>query len=190
MESLSEKLAKSKLSSLITLLPAPSFHMTLFEGVCDQVRMPGYWPSDLPLDSPLEQCHSHFEQALAGFDVGIEGAPPYKMTVQGFDPLQVGISVCLDGRTSSETQRLRVVRNKLADALKIRHPIHDQYGFHLSVAYLLRHLDGDQEQELNAFLASHFEEMPKEFELGAPEFCVFDDMFAFKRRFYLGGKSG
>ncbi|KAJ3962614.1 hypothetical protein N0V92_000683 [Colletotrichum tropicale] len=186
MQELSDKLAASKFASLITLLPPTSFHMTVFEGVCDQVRKPGYWPSDLRLDAPLEECNSKFEKALGGFDLGDEHAPPYKMTVRGFDPLEIGIGVQLDGRTPAETVRLRSLRNKLAEKLNIRHPIHDGYGFHLSVAYLLRHLTDEQNRELQALLLNHFEDMPKEFELSAPEFCTFENMFAFKRAFFLG----
>ncbi|KAK1984508.1 RNA ligase/cyclic nucleotide phosphodiesterase [Colletotrichum cereale] len=188
MQALSDKLAASKFASLVTLLPAPSFHMTVFEGVCDQVRKPGYWPADLALDAPLAQCDSHFETALSNFDLGPGGRPPYKMTVKGFDPLEIGIGVRLEGRTPAETGRLRALRNRLADALEIRHPTHDGYGFHLSVAYLLRHLDDEQRSELEALLMRHIEEMPKDFELGAPEFCVFNDMFAFKRVFFLQAK--
>ncbi|KAF3809827.1 hypothetical protein GCG54_00014040 [Colletotrichum gloeosporioides] len=189
MQKLSDKLAASKFASLITLLPATSVHMTMFEGVCDQIRKPGYWPSDLPLEAPLEESNSRFEKALGAFDLEDEHAPPYKMTVRGFDPLEIGIGVRLDGRTPAETERLRSLRNRLADKLKIRHPIHDGYGFHLSVAYLLRHLTSEQNQELEALLLSHLEEMPRNFELGAPEFCTFENMFAFKRVLFLGGGS-
>ncbi|KAK2774068.1 hypothetical protein CKAH01_13291 [Colletotrichum kahawae] len=189
MQALSDKLAASKFAPLITLLPATSFHMTVFEGVCDQVRKPGFWPSDLSLDAPLEDCNSRFKKALSAFDLGDVHAPPYKMTVRGFGPLEIGIGVRLDGRTPAETERLRSLRNKLADRLNIRHPIHDGYGFHLSVAYLLRHLTDEQNRELEALLLSHFEDMPKNFELGAPEFCTFENMFAFERVFFLGGGS-
>ncbi|KAF4823259.1 hypothetical protein CGCSCA5_v002021 [Colletotrichum siamense] len=186
MQELSNKLAASKFASLITLLPPTSAHMTVFEGVCDQVRKPGYWPSDLPLEAPLEECNSKFVKALGAFDLGDEHAPPYKMTVRGFDPLEIGIGVWLDGRTPAETERLRSLRNKLADKLNIRHPIHDGYGFHLSVAYLLRHLTDEQNRELLALLLNHFEDMPKEFELSVPEFCTFENMLAFKRACFLG----
>src|SRR5262245_53622902 len=43
------------LRHLYTLLPPDSWHMTIFEGVCDEVRRPGYWPSDLPMNASLEE---------------------------------------------------------------------------------------------------------------------------------------
>ncbi|EQB49531.1 hypothetical protein CGLO_11123 [Colletotrichum gloeosporioides Cg-14] len=160
-----------------------------------QVRLFDHPPTsdELPHDNVRRPSHeesiSKFEKALGAFDLEDEHAPPYKMTVRGFDPLEIGIGVRLDGRTPAETERLRSLRNRLADKLNIRHPIHDGYGFHLSVAYLLRHLTSEQNRELEALLLSRFEEMPRNFELGAPEFCTFENMFAFKRVLFLGGGS-
>ncbi|KAJ9136547.1 DUF1868-domain-containing protein [Pleurostoma richardsiae] len=186
MLSLYKKLQESPLSHLYALLPPPSWHMTVFEGVCDQVRKPGFWPADLPADAPLGDCTALFTQKLAAFDVGDDG-PPYLMKVVGFSTLEVGIGVHVEPRTAEEGRRLQRLRDRLAGTLKIRHPQHDTYELHLSVAYLLRHLDGAQEGALMTLLLEHFREMPLEFELGAPEFCTFDDMAAFKRVLYLGG---
>ncbi|TEA18068.1 hypothetical protein C8034_v011367 [Colletotrichum sidae] len=55
-----------------------SFHMTVFEGVCDQVRQPGYWPSDLASNAPLETCNTHFEKTLSSFKLTPDETPPYK----------------------------------------------------------------------------------------------------------------
>ena len=44
----------------------------------------------------------------------------------------------------------------------------------------------DQERDgLDATLMNYMQDFPKEFELGAPEFCLFDNMFEFRRQFYL-----
>lgn len=39
-----DRLNQSPLSHLYTLLPPSSWHMTVFEGVTDKKRTPGYWP--------------------------------------------------------------------------------------------------------------------------------------------------
>ncbi|OCL04412.1 DUF1868-domain-containing protein [Glonium stellatum] len=181
--SLYEKLCQSRLSSVFTLLPPPSWHMTIFEGVCDQVRKPGFWPSDLAIDDPLDKCDSLFEEKLASFDLQCD--PPYRMSITGFDPLEIGIGVRLEPKTPGEAERLRNLRQRLADTLQIRHPGHDSYGLHLSIAYLIRHLTKEQKGELLALLEGHLREMPLDFELGAPEFCKFENMHAFHRQFYL-----
>ena len=180
-----EKLRQSHLSSVFTLLPPSSWHMTLFEGVCDQVRKPGFWPSDLAIDAPLEECDALFTEKLASFDLQCD--PPYQMSITGFDPLEVGIGVHIEPNAPPEAARLRRLRDRLADVLQVRHPGHDSYGLHLSMAYLLRHLTEEQKIELSALLHDHLRNMPVEFELGTPEFCKFENMYAFKHQFYLKG---
>ncbi|KAK5658861.1 hypothetical protein OQA88_1675 [Cercophora sp. LCS_1] len=180
------KLSDCALSHLFTLLPPESWHMTVFEGVCDRVRHPGHWPLTVPRDAPLEECTTLFATRLKEFELGEDGKPPYRLTAVGFSSFGVGIGVKLRLRTPEEEARFRGLRNRLADTLQIRHAHHDHYELHLSLAYFLRHLDENQKKELAELLWKHFEGMPKDFELGAPEFCVFENMFKFERQFYLG----
>lgn len=58
--------------------------------------------------------------------------------------------------------------------------------FHSAIAYLLRTLDDDERAELNKLLAQISPEMKVEFELGAVEFCSFENLHRFDRVFYLG----
>ncbi|KAL8298087.1 hypothetical protein RB597_006974 [Gaeumannomyces tritici] len=186
------KLQHSPFAGLMTLLPPPSWHMTVFEGVCDQVRKPGFWPSDLALDSTLAECDALFERKLRPLELpsGANAPPPYRVQVAGVDPLEVGIGLTLRPQDGEEEARIRGLRDRLSGLLMIRHPGHEGYGMHLSVAYLLRHLTADQERELRALVQSHFNELPVEFELGPPEFCRFKDMFAFERVMYLSDQAG
>ncbi|KAK3694339.1 RNA ligase/cyclic nucleotide phosphodiesterase [Podospora appendiculata] len=182
-----ERLSTCHLSGLLAMLPPSSWHVTLFEGVCDQVRaQEGFWPCDpgLPVDAPLDDCTSSFAGKLREFDLRCD--PPYRFVIVGFSPLDVGIGIHVELQTPPEESRLRGLRDRLAETLKIRHPQHDVYEFHLSMAYLLRHLSDSQKSELTALLLGHLQDMPKVFELGAPEFCTFDNMLQFDHLFYLG----
>jgi len=179
-----DKLKNSHLSHLYALLPPSSWHMTVFEGVCDQVRVPGRWPDDLPMDASLEECTSQFGNKLSSFDLQCD--PPYRISITGFDPLETGIGVHLEPSTTEENARIRGLRDRLSTLLHIRSKVHATYDLHFSMAYLLRILTEEQDKELRKLLMDHFEGgMPKELKLGAPEFCTFEDMFAFKRLFYL-----
>ncbi|KAL8382350.1 hypothetical protein RB595_006237 [Gaeumannomyces hyphopodioides] len=185
------KLERSPLARLLTLLPPPSWHMTVFEGVCDQVRGPGFWPSDLAPDAALAECDALFERKLRPLELPSGTAPPpYRVRVVGVDPLEVGIGLTLQPQDGDEEARIRGLRDRLSGLLMIRHPQHAAYGMHLSMAYLLRHLTADQERELRALVESHFDELPVQFELGPPEFCRFKDMFAFERVMYLSDQAG
>lgn len=177
------ELADKDFAPLYTLLPPASWHMTMFEGVCDQVRKPGFWPEDMSLDAPLASCNALFKQKLACFDLGIE--PPFYMAIEGWETLKDGISVRIVPASAAEESRLRQLRDRLSKLLGICHPIHDAYVFHVSVAYLLRHLNQQESRDIWAFLQKYRSELPDVFELGAPEFCLFDDMFAFYRQLFL-----
>lgn len=181
-----ERLRGYRHPHLYTLLPPPSWHMTVFEGVCDKVRRPGYWPSDLPLDAPLADCTDHFARKLFSFDLQCD--PPYHLRISGMDPLDVGIGIHLEFRDADEEARFRRMRDRISETLNLRHPGHESYGLHLSLAYLLRYPTDEQKAELSKLVLDHLKDAPVDFELGAPEFCTFENMFAFKRLFYLGGE--
>ncbi|KAF8208704.1 RNA ligase/cyclic nucleotide phosphodiesterase [Mycena galopus ATCC 62051] len=185
LRALHEKLKSSHLSHLYALLPLSSWHMTIFEGVAEYARsVPGRWPDDLPLNASLALCNSLYEEKLSSFDLQCD--PPYHLAIMGFSPLVAGITLHLEPYTSQENARLRNLRNRLSSLLHIRAKGHDNYGFHMSMAYLLRFPTEEQDMQLMKLLTDHFEdEMPKEFELGPPEFCSFEDMFAFKPLLYL-----
>jgi hypothetical protein len=185
---LHEALRTSFLSRLCTLLPPPSWHMTIFEGVCEQVRDVDHWPRDLAQGAPLDEITEEFTRRLSDFKWEDDG-PPYLMRINGMDPLEVGIGIHLEARTQDEERRIRRLRDRLAERLKLKMPNHDKYGLHISIAYLLRRLTGEQERELKGLVSRILEGGPKEFELGAPEFCTFGDMFKFDRKFYVGEES-
>ncbi|KAJ6584630.1 RNA ligase/cyclic nucleotide phosphodiesterase [Mycena capillaripes] len=178
-----DKLKNSHLSHLYVLLPPSSWHITVFEGVCDQVRYSSLWPDDLSIDASLEDCTSLYENKLSTFDLQCDS--PYHLSVKGFYPLYGLIALDLEPSTAEENARIRDLRDRLSGVLRIRAGSHDTYPFHLTLAYLLRSPTKDQDKELVKLLVDHFEGMSKQLELGAPEFCSFEDMFTFKRLFYL-----
>ncbi|KAJ6584617.1 RNA ligase/cyclic nucleotide phosphodiesterase [Mycena capillaripes] len=178
-----DKLKNSHLSHLYALLPPSSWHMTVFNGSVDQERNSSRWPDDLLTDASLEECTSLYENKLSSFDLQCD--PPYHMSIVGFKRLWTSIGLHLEPYTSEENARMRLLRNRLSEVLHIRRDDHTTYILHLTMAYLLRFRTDEQEKELTKLLMDHFDGMPKQFELGPPEFCTFDNMFAFKRLFYL-----
>lgn len=157
--------------------------MTVFEGVCDQVRKPDFWPTDLPDDAPLAECNDHFARKLSAFRT--QTPSPFRLNVSGYTPRINGIGLHLEPENDAENRRLRDLRDRLAHLLQIRHPDHEAYGFHLSIAYFIRFPSADERDELDRLLFTHLQDLPKTFELGSPEFCYFDDMFEFRRQFFL-----
>jgi hypothetical protein len=178
------------LSKPIHLLPPASWHMTTLDGVREQECEPGMWPVGKE-KQPLAECTAEFANRLRqlGLELGKEGlAPPYRMRVRSFDDCVVGVGLEIEGATVEEERRMRRLRDRLADTLGFRAPNHETYKFHISVAYLMRHIEGDERQELNKVLAQLLPGTQREFELGAVEFCTFENMYDYPRQFYLGDR--
>ena len=177
---LREKLRNSSLSHLFArdaLMEPANWHMTFFIGARDKIRSEGYWPKDVPLDMPQDEVLELLTDKLRKFDLQCD--PPYKMKISGPGQTNYSISVHLTPETAEE-DRLKDLRNRLSDHLCIRHPEHDKFKFHLTLAYLLRWLDDGQKQELDALLQEHFEALPAQVEMGGPTFCTFQDMKGWK----------
>lgn len=182
---LHDRLKQSPLSRMLALLPPSSWHMTVFEGVVGQIRNPGYWPSDLnPLDATLDDVTALFVKKLSSFDLQVP--LPFHMTVTGYT--SDGLGLRLEPHPA-DMKAIQGLRDRLADLLKYRHPDHETYELHLSIAYHLRFFTEQQKAELNEILMDHFENMPKEFVLEQPEFSVFEDMMAFKPVLYLRNRT-
>jgi hypothetical protein len=108
------------------------------------------------------------------------------MYVAGWEALDDGIALKITPKTKEEEERLRGLRDHIAGQLATQHPGHAKYSFHISIAYSLRFLSLEDNARITSHLNGWLSRLPRDFELGAPEYCTFHDMFAFKRDFYLG----
>ncbi|KAH6611563.1 hypothetical protein Trco_001583 [Trichoderma cornu-damae] len=182
-----DSLKGQSFASLYALLPPTSWHMTVFEGISDKLRRPGMWPAGLPPGAPLEDCTAFVHSRLEEFDLGDDA--PFRMRIEGFEPLLDGIALKVVPADGPEERRLRGLRDRISERLLTRHPGHEGYSFHISLSYMLRFLGEEDHRNISSYLEGWRSKLPDTFELGAPEFCVFDDMFAFRRLFYLAKRS-
>lgn len=176
------------LSKKMSLLPPSSWHMTVFDGVREKECEPGMWPAGKEKQT-VEESTRDFAALLRQYGPELEReglAPPYHMRVRNYDAAVVGVGLEIVGVTDEEQARMRRLRDRLGDILGFKAPNHWVYEFHLSMAYLLSHVDGEDRKALNAVFAEHEKQIKVEFDLGAVEFCTFEDMRSFPRQFYLG----
>ena len=172
----------------IAVLPLSSYHMTVFDGANDQARKPGLWPTGLPYDAPIEECDREVARRLADFP--LEAALPIRMRA---DPTRqetfgTSLSVTLRPADEAEERKLRRLRDRLSDAVGIRAPGHDSYRFHTTLAYILRQLsaaEAEAARRAMARWAASAAEAEPVIAFDSPEFCTYDDMFAYKRVFAL-----
>jgi len=173
----------------VALLPPSSYHMTVFGGANDQPRKSESWPADLPLNMPMEDCNRVVADRLRAFDPA--NTLPIRMKVDPVQNLENGraLSFRLQPFDDAENVKVRRLRDRLADVLKIRPPSHDGYQFHISFGYSIALFDSAEQHEAQRMWrewAAQIASESPEIILGAPEYCTFDDMFAFHRQFYIG----
>ncbi len=158
-------------------LPPSSFHMTVIEGVCDQVRDSAKWSSMLPLDMPLEDVTrfvlEHYRKL----------SPPRSLRMRinraSFARL---LLIILEPADDATAQALRKFRDQFANETGIRFKNHDTYTFHISLAYRLIEMTEEQErpfQELQDEAGPALRASYPVIEMNPPVLTTFENMFRF-----------
>lgn len=176
-------------SRKVTTLPPSSYHMTIFGGANDKERLTQLWPSGLPLDLPIDECNRILADRLRGFHLGND-APPYRMQVDLAAPPanETPLTIRLVAADADTETRIRRLRDRLSELLGIDDPGHATYHFHITLAYQVAPMTAAEDAAwrlaLSRWKTAVVNRAPV-ITLGAPEYCVLKDMFAFKRQFYL-----
>lgn len=163
--------------SLVPVPPA-SFHVTLLDLVCDQERLPGRWPTGVSLEAPLEEVEDWIRLRLAP-----QPSPRPRFRFQALAPNAVSLLLLLRPADPEHEAELRGARDLLAERLGFRHPGHEHYGFHLTVAYRLRVPDAGEEAVLGSLLRDwepRLEAACGELTLPPPVLVHFPDMGHFE----------
>jgi len=172
----------------IALLPPSSYHMTVFGGANNTDRQADKWPSGISPAVSMEECHRIVGERVKAAAVGT--VSPIRMRVDPADSGYDGntLRIPLVPADEAEVQKLRSLRDRLSSAIGIRSPKHESYQFHITLGYLLRTFSRnelrDAEQDMRRWKAELATRVPV-IELGQPEYCIFEDMFAFHRQFFI-----
>jgi len=170
----------------ITWLPPSSYHMTVFDGSVDTRRSTGDWPNGLRSEASLQECNDFIAERLRKFDLGFD--PPIRMVADENERAPTMTSIPLRPVDTAENKRLRNLRDRLSVALGIRHTNHDNYGFHTTFGYYIKRFSPEAELAYRSNLTRTVQKLRQllpVIELGAPEYCLFDDMAAFQTQLYL-----
>ncbi|PBC07969.1 DUF1868 domain-containing protein [Mesorhizobium sp. WSM3859] len=165
----------------LAFTPISSLHMTLFQGIIEYRRRLPYWPSDVPLDTGIDDMTRLYLERLQGF----EGNGAFRVKTIGVTPN--GLTVA--GATEEDRQILKAWRDALSVPFGYRHPDHDAYVFHITFAYQLRRLADERTaawQDLFDESLSFLEREAPVIELEPPAFCSFRDMKHFEELLVLG----
>jgi len=116
---------------LVFLAPS-SFHMTVLDLICDQDRCNAHWTNLFPLDTPLLDIETTFQENLKEIDLSLSVS-------MVFEEVYWNSAIGLGLRPSDQANqnKLRAFRNKIGMALGVRRPNHENYRFHITLAYPL-----------------------------------------------------
>lgn len=168
--------ARPAIGDDLVLLPATSWHMTVFELLCDDIRDADRWSSKLALDAPLELTDEFFARHVPTVDAPSE----LDMTCQGVSINETTLGVQLVPTDAATADSLHRYRTELSEVTGIRFPDHDGYGFHITLAYTLRPPTPDRQRDLDAVIAASGADLEgKRFTLPAPVLTYFADMTRF-----------
>jgi len=155
--------------------PPSSYHMTLFQGTIEFRRKPLYWPEPLGLGAPIADT----TRFLAGQLNGLPPIAPLRTKLKEITPL----GLVVEGYSAPDERLLRQARDDLAERFHYRHPDHETYTFHITMAYLKEWLPADATEVYVPALAKLTTEFAAEvpfIDLGPAEFCTFNDMNHFE----------
>ena len=178
LEAVQERLRTSPIADRFALLPPSSFHMTVFDLVCELVREPQEWSLRVPLEAELEEADRVFADALRT----VPTPGPLNMRLERVHPGTVTCHVRVGPADLPTARALRDYRDAVAEATGVRRIHHDRYGFHISLAYLLRVLDEEEHRTYQRLTEEVTTEIAGEFgtlRLPEPELVFFDDMCEF-----------
>jgi len=119
---LQERLLSDGRDAYLVPLPQKSFHMTLFEGLCDECRGKDVWSSYVPLDAPIDKATAILKDRSALL-------PALCGVVMRFDSLRINgaVSVGLMPTSCEHLERLRRYRMVASGVLGIPLPAVDTY---------------------------------------------------------------
>ena len=177
MLTLRKMLLSSPLADHYVPLPPESFHMTVFNGLNDQVRIDEKWPACLPKDTPMEKVDDHVEEAL------LRARLPGKLKMR-FREVTFGkgaVLVRLEPADEKMEKIMRDFRVRAAEEMGVFFPGHATYKFHISLAYTRIIPEGEMEEEkikLKEEMDALLQKSPV-FETDPPYIAFFNDMLFF-----------
>jgi len=179
---LRDMLARSTFAHKLGILPPESYHMTIYPGANDQDRQLSSWPGGVPFDATIEQCSASIKARME--TARFAGPFPLRVRVDVPRTLNYGRASTLRmiGADAASEHALRTLRDQIAAVYKFRAPEHENYGFHITVAYTMADLSKAEMAEYRTLLQKAVDQIVAAtpvLELGLPEYCTFKDMYRF-----------
>lgn len=164
----------SALKEKVRILPLASIHMTVIPLIREIDRAKAIWPDGLPKTAKF----SEIDNLLVN---KIEQVEPYHNIAMNIDEVQI-TGFRLSPQNNEMERELRTYRDAIAKVTDIVHPDHDQYHFHVSLAYIIKPFSKYDIILLDA-LEKRMTDLARKslnsFKIAQPQFTVFNNMLAY-----------
>lgn len=167
-------MAHSQAADTMAILPRDSWHMTVHELICDQVRVDSHWSQFLSLDAELDETDAFLSNAVASVL-----APPTISVRFVTVRIRDVIALELEPYDDESAATIRHYREQIATVSGLRFADHDTYQLHASIAYLIRYLNAEEALTLARcaeVATERIRSIGAPIVLPAPEFVYFSDM--------------
>lgn len=177
-----ETVKRSEFSSFFTYLPAPSFHMTIFNGMSPGQQFTSEWPDTLDPNWSRDRVSAEWITRVKDLML------PQSFRVRMTDIYTLH-SATMVGSDTAEEEKLRQTRRDIKEATGLNLANLDSFVFHVSLAYLISFVSEPLAREMVDFSADITQtftpQMPL-IDLGPVEFCNFDSMHHFEPLLRIG----
>ncbi len=172
-----EQFAAHPFARHFALLPPSSFHMTVMDLLCDEVRDPAHWSRLLGTEVSLAESDAFLMQAV----ITVPAPPTFQMEYTSLST-EGGVRLNVAPANDATHRAIRGYRDAVAEVTGIHLPTHEAYGFHISVAYRLMEPEAGEDAAIAAWVSAVdpvLRETFGRFDTGQPHLAFFDDMARF-----------
>ncbi|MEO1745259.1 MAG: DUF1868 domain-containing protein [Pseudomonadota bacterium] len=172
---LQEAMKRGPFGAFYTWLPAPSFHMTVFQGMSPGKQGTDDWVKGIPPNARRDAVSTEVVRRIQGVEL-----PRFQITAHG---LFGGNSVTVSGKDGEQEGALREARKTLREKTGIQPPGFDTYVFHITLGYLIQWLTEETAQATVSFADSAYADFAprlRDIPIGPCQFCNFDSMHHFE----------
>ncbi len=165
------------IGQFFSFLPSASWHMTVIELLCDEVRATEFWSRFLPLDAPLQLADEVFSRAVGA----VKAPASFDMRFRCLSSTTGALGLLLDPADSDTAASLASYRERISEVCGVRFPEHDRYQFHITLAYEIERPTAAEQLQVSEALARADGQLRGQiFRIGSPALMLFEDMTAFK----------
>ena len=178
-----ERMRKAGFAKRLAFLPPSSFHMTVLS-LCREIdRGTDRWPSGVPDDAKFAEIDACLKERVERI--------PYPEEIWMEPEICEAHRIVLCPADEESGRKLKDYRDTVSAATGIRHPGHDTFRYHISLAYRLQEFSQEEKQEEEAISKELTEVIKKRvapFCIPAPQFVIFNDMMSYEPDLSKRGK--